>query len=150
MFRLIAFGKLSKNVELNKLFHYYYKMLKTKWQIIEFDIKESSDPKSIKKKEFELLLSKIKSNDINVLLTEYGKAYNSLEFSKFMNSISSNSSNVNFIISGAYGFDENAMSLAHHQISLSKLTFPHLVTRVILIEQLYRAETIMNNHPYHK
>jgi len=55
-----------------------------------------------------------------------------------------------FVIGGAYGLDDEIKSQANLVISLSKMTFPHLLARIVLIEQIYRAYLINNNHPYHK
>ena len=62
----------------------------------------------------------------------------------------SGNSNIAFIIGGAFGLSQEIKNRADILISLSRLTFPHLMVRTILIEQLYRASTIINNHPYHK
>ena len=84
------------------------------------------------------------------ILDEKGKSYNSIDFSKFIeNRMVNSSKNIIFIIGGAYGFSENIYSRSNSIISLSKMTFSHQIIRLFMVEQLYRALTIINNHPYH-
>ncbi|MDA7810674.1 23S rRNA (pseudouridine(1915)-N(3))-methyltransferase RlmH, partial [Flavobacteriaceae bacterium] len=84
------------------------------------------------------------------ILDEKGKSYNSIDFSKFIeNKIVNSSKNIIFIIGGAYGFSEKIYSRSNSIISLSKMTFSHQIIRLFMVEQLYRALTIINNHPYH-
>ncbi|MDA9573719.1 23S rRNA (pseudouridine(1915)-N(3))-methyltransferase RlmH [Rickettsiales bacterium] len=73
----------------------------------------------------------------------------SIKFSQIINENLSNKE-ITFIIGGAFGLDKKILSIADITISLSKLTFPHMLVRLILIEQIYRSFTIINNHPYHK
>lgn len=103
-----------------------------------------------KKREGELILKKITPSDYVVLLDEKGKNLSSVEFSKFiMQQANSGLKNLIFIIGGAYGFSEEVYQRQNYALSLSKMTFPHLMTRLIFAEQLYRAYTILKNEPYH-
>lgn len=103
-----------------------------------------------KKREGELFLKKITNSDYVVLLDERGKELTSMEFSKFLQQqMNSGVKKLVFVIGGAYGFSEAVYQRQNTRISLSKLTFPHLMTRLIFTEQLYRAFTILHNEPYH-
>lgn len=103
-----------------------------------------------KKKEGELLLKKIENSDFVVLLDEHGKENTSVEFAKFIQQkLNSGIKKLIFVIGGAYGFPPDVYQRQNAQISLSKLTFPHLMTRLIFAEQLYRSFTILHNEPYH-
>ena len=103
-----------------------------------------------KKKEGELLLKKIAVSDFVVLLDERGREISSVEFAKFLQQkMNSGIKKLIFVIGGAYGFSEAVYQRQNAKISLSKLTFPHLMTRLIFTEQLYRAFTILHNEPYH-
>lgn len=84
-----------------------------------------------------------------VALTEFGKEYDSIEFSNKLFDLIENKNKVIFIIAGAEGFSKELLSSVHDKLSLSKLTFPHKLARILFIEQFYRAITIKNNHPYH-
>ena len=103
-----------------------------------------------KKLEGEQILKKISANDYVVLLDERGKQLSSLEFSSFIQQqANAGFKNLVFIIGGAYGFSHEVYQRKNQDISLSKMTFPHIMTRLIFAEQLYRACTILNHEPYH-
>lgn len=103
-----------------------------------------------KKREGELLLKVLRSNDTLVLLDEHGKEFRSVEFARYMtNKLSNTSRRLVFVIGGAYGFDQKIYDLAHEKISLSKMTFSHQMIRLLFVEQLYRAMTIIKGEPYH-
>ncbi len=82
----------------------------------------------------------------NIFLHERGEFLDSMEFSKIFNK----EFNINFYIAGAYGFEENFLKKADRVISLSKMTMSHKIAKLVLFEQIYRALTIVNKHPYHK
>ncbi|MCQ2142905.1 MAG: 23S rRNA (pseudouridine(1915)-N(3))-methyltransferase RlmH [Bacteroidales bacterium] len=104
----------------------------------------------IKTKEGELILKNTKPGDYVVLLDERGREYSSLEWSRELEKLlSSLSSDIVFVIGGAYGFSKEVYSRANAKISLSRMTFSHQMVRAIFVEQLYRAFTIMKGEPYH-
>jgi 23S rRNA (pseudouridine1915-N3)-methyltransferase len=82
----------------------------------------------------------------NIVLDEDGEVLNSKQFSQ----IFSNNSEVNFFIGGAFGFSDEMIKKSNKTISLSKLTFAHKIAKLVLLEQVYRAFSIINGHPYHK
>jgi 23S rRNA (pseudouridine1915-N3)-methyltransferase len=103
-----------------------------------------------KKKEGELFLKKTIPQDIIVLLDERGKEYSSVQFSQFIQQrLNSGCKNVLFLIGGAYGFSEEMYQRANFSISMSKMTFPHKLARLLFAEQLYRAFSILKGEPYH-
>jgi len=103
-----------------------------------------------KKKEGEIILSKLKNSDYIILLDERGKQLNSIEFSNFLQEkLQSGKQQLVFIMGGAYGFSEEVYKKADGKISLSRLTFSHQLIRLIFAEQLYRAFTIIKGEPYH-
>lgn len=103
-----------------------------------------------KEKEGDLILKALQPGDFVVLLDEFGKEYRSVEFASW---IEKKMHNVNkrlvFIIGGPYGFAPKIHQAAQDKISLSKMTFSHQMVRLIFVEQLYRAMTILNGGPYH-
>jgi 23S rRNA (pseudouridine1915-N3)-methyltransferase len=120
--------------------------------IIIQDIKKGKNmPEAvIKEREGELILKNISGADILVLLDEKGKLYSSREFAAFMEKqMLSGARNLFFVIGGAYGFSKDVYDRADALFSLSKMTFSHQMVRLIFAEQLYRANTIINNEPYH-
>ncbi len=103
-----------------------------------------------KEKEGQLILSQINKGDQLVLLDERGTAYSSVEFSKWIEKkMMSSVRQLVFVVGGAYGFPEAVYQRADERISLSRLTFSHQMVRMIFVEQLYRAMTIIRNEPYH-
>jgi 23S rRNA (pseudouridine1915-N3)-methyltransferase len=103
-----------------------------------------------KEKEGELILKKLSSSDELILLDERGKTFSSLEFSDYLQKkMNSGLKQLVFVIGGPYGFSEAVYARANGKISLSKMTFSHQMIRPFVVEQLYRAMTILRNEPYH-
>lgn len=103
-----------------------------------------------KEKEGEQILKYLQAGDFVVLMDEKGKQFTSVEFSEFMNQrMISGIKNLVLIIGGPYGFSESVYQKATQKIALSKMTFSHQMVRLILLEQIYRAFSILNNEPYH-
>ncbi|MDO5483208.1 MAG: 23S rRNA (pseudouridine(1915)-N(3))-methyltransferase RlmH [Bacteroidaceae bacterium] len=103
-----------------------------------------------KQQEGELILKHLQPGDHVVLLDEHGKELRSVEFSKYMEQrMHTVSKRLVFIIGGSYGFSPEVYAKAIEKISLSKMTFSHQMVRLIFVEQLYRAMTIMRGEPYH-
>ena len=152
--QLIVIGKTNQDfVEkgikefCNRLQHY-----------LPFEIKVIPDIKNTKslsfeqqkEKEGELILKSINSTDYVVLLDERGKEFSSLQFANYLEKKTHTvSKNLTFIIGGPYGFSDKIKETAQEKISLSKMTFSHQLIRLIFVEQVYRAMTILNNEPYH-
>jgi len=114
------------------------------------DTKNMND-EEVKHKEGELILKNLRAEDNVVLLDERGKQYNSIEFSGFMQQrMNLATKTLTFVIGGAFGFDAEVYSRADHKLSLSTMTFSHQIIRLIFMEQLYRAFSIIANEPYHK
>ncbi len=96
------------------------------------------------------ILKKINADSYIILFDEHGKAFSSEAFAKNLNEWSESRSHITLIIGGPDGVSKNIKQKANEIWSLSKLTLPHPLARVVLIEQLYRAWTIIKNHPYHR
>jgi len=103
-----------------------------------------------KEKEGQLILNQVVAGDFVVLLDERGMGFSSLEFSKWIEKkMIAGIRQLVFVIGGPYGFSKLVYQRADFQISLSPLTFSHQMVRMIFVEQLYRAMTIIKNEPYH-
>ncbi|MEI6488744.1 MAG: 23S rRNA (pseudouridine(1915)-N(3))-methyltransferase RlmH [Bacteroidales bacterium] len=103
-----------------------------------------------KEKEGELILKQIQPGDYLVLLDERGKEYSSIKFAQFIEKKThSVSRRLVFVVGGPYGFSEKVYDTAQEKLSISKMTFSHQMIRMIFLEQIYRAMTILNNEPYH-
>lgn len=104
----------------------------------------------IKVREGELILKNIKPADDLILLDERGREFTSVELAKVIqDKISYAGKDIVFVIGGAYGFSDAVYQRANSKLSLSRMTFSHQMVRVIFIEQIYRAFTIMKGEPYH-
>lgn len=103
-----------------------------------------------KEAEGELILRQLQAGDHVVLLDEHGKEMRSVEFSAWMEKkMQTVGKRLAFVIGGPYGFSPQVYATANEKLSLSQMTFSHQMIRLIFVEQLYRAMTIMRGEPYH-
>jgi len=103
-----------------------------------------------RQKEAELQKKYLAKSDFVILLDENGKEYTSEKFAQFLeHKIQIGIKNPMFVVGGAFGFTEEIRKLAEQSVSLSKMTFPHQLVRLIFLEQLYRAFTIIRKEKYH-
>lgn len=152
--KLIALGK-TDHPAIQKLIEEYSSRL---GHYIRFELEIIPDLKNTKglsellqkEKEGELILKKTQASDELILLDERGKTLSSIEFSDYLQKkMNSGLKQLVLVIGGPYGFSDAVYSRANGKISLSKMTFSHQMIRPFLIEQLYRAFTILKNEPYH-
>lgn len=147
---LITVGAL-KDSNLESLEKDYTKRISTfKFSIHE--LKAHSEDLNKEAKEVLKKLSdigKVSSRKI-VLMEEKGKQFTSPKFAEWFNELQSIHDPLIFIIGGAAGHGQEVLELPHSSLSLSLLTYPHKLARLLLIEQFYRTETILKGHPYHK
>ena len=152
--KLIVIGKTSSTFIADAI-HLYEKRLKRYMNleyliILDVKAKNKNDLEEQKKKEGEKLLKAIKKTDFVVLLDERGKTFSSEEFAGWMQHRLANvSANIVFVAGGAFGFSNDMYERADFLLSLSKMTFSHEMIRMIFLEQLYRAFTIIKGEPYH-
>lgn len=125
---------------------------------IPFDIKVIPDVKNVKNlteeqqktAEGKLILSNVETSDLLILLDEGGKMFTSREFaSYYMKTTCTGVKRAIFVIGGPYGFSPEVYVRANAKVSLSPMTFSHQMVRLIFVEQLYRAQTIIKGEPYH-
>ncbi|MBP5716344.1 MAG: 23S rRNA (pseudouridine(1915)-N(3))-methyltransferase RlmH [Bacteroidales bacterium] len=125
---------------------------------VPFSIEEIPDLKNVKslseeqqkEREADLLFERMQAGDVLVLLDEKGKEFTSREFSLYLEQkMQTVSRRLVFLIGGPYGFSPRVYEAAQGKISLSKMTFSHQMVRLFLVEQIYRACTIMRGEPYH-
>ena len=150
MIKIICLGKLKENYLKEAILEYLKRLSKyDKVSIVEL-IDYNYDIKKTLEKERASILKVINEGDYNILLDLDGIELTSIEFSKKLEAIRNTNSNINFIIGSSYGVHEDIKRLSNLRISFSKLTFPHQLFRVILLEQIYRSFKILNNEEYHK
>jgi len=151
---LIVVGKTDKKFILEGIAEYEKRLS----HYCKFEVKVIPDVKNSKamssnvqmQKEGEQILAAIRPSSEVILLDEKGSEYTSIEFAKFIEKKAiSGQSELSFIIGGPYGFSQEVKSAATAKLSLSRLTFSHQIVRLIFMEQLYRAMTIIKGEPYH-
>lgn len=144
-----AIGKL-KGAEL-ALYEQYVKRLPWKITAHEFEVKKTLAPEKRKAEEAALLMSVCKNTDHLIALDEKGKDFTSQELAGYLQKCQvQGNTKIAFIIGGADGLDETIKRRANLLLSFGHLTWPHLLVRGMLAEQLYRAHSIMSGHPYHR
>ena len=151
---LICLGK-TDDKEINNLIKYYQNRLPKHWnfEITEIaDVKNAKNlsPELLKKEEGKLILNHVENSDLMILLDEKGKQFTSREFAeKIEGWMNSSVKKVCIIIGGAYGFSEEIYNRAQEKMALSKMTFTHQMIRLFFVEQIYRADQILQGKPYH-
>ena len=151
--QLLFVGKTKKKYVLDELEAYKKKILR----FIKFSFvcvgetkTKKTNIKQLKEKEYLQILKKISPNDIVIILDEKGKMLNSIDFASEIKSyINTGKKRILFIIGGAYGLSKKFYDDFPIRIAFSRMTFSHQMIRLFFCEQLYRAFTIINNHPYH-
>ena len=107
-------------------------------------------PQIIKEKEGELILKQISKYDKIILFDEKGLEFSSMDYSVFLQrQMNAGIKTLCFVVGGAFGFSDEVYKKADQKIALSKMTFSHQMIRLLIVEQLYRAFTILKNEPYH-
>ena len=157
MITIVCIGNV-KEPSLKQLIQEYQKRLSKPYDVTWIELAESKSKTTSQKQlqqviddESTRIMEKLDSKDSVVLCDVSGKAINSIDFSKLIDdNFTYNTSNLVFVIGGSHGVNETLKKRANTRISFSKLTFPHQLFRVILIEQIYRAYTIVSNITYHK
>ncbi|MFZ8864939.1 MAG: 23S rRNA (pseudouridine(1915)-N(3))-methyltransferase RlmH [Rickettsiales bacterium] len=146
--KIICFGK-QKTSSYNDLLLEFYKRVGNELEVIELSHKNGNKNEIIKREE-ELLGNYLKKQNINIFLDSRGKEFSSENFAYQLTELQLQNKPLIFFIGGAYGFSANFLAKADLILSLGKMTMPHMLARLILIEQIYRAKMIAHNHPYHK
>ena len=142
-FHILAVGQIKQGPEKD-LLEQYRKRITWPLTIKELNPRKPGDTTP-------LILENIPDSSAVIALDERGKNLSSLEFSGLVQDyLDSGIKNLSFLIGGADGFEETIRSKADHLISFGRLTWPHMVVRALLVEQLYRSQQIINRHPYHR
>lgn len=147
--RIISIGKKHEKWVLNGI-ELFEKRLKKPFNL-SWDILPHSNfaEEKAREEETQRILAKIKPSDFVILLDERGKNISSPEFAKMLSNGFVNSQNFVIVIGGAFGVSEELRQRANFVWSLSKLVFPHQIVRLILVEQIYRAQEISSGGKYH-
>lgn len=151
MIKIICVGKIKENYLKDAIDEYKKRLSKyTNLLIIELNDYNDKNTQIILSKEKQEIEKHINKNDYIISLDIQGKMIDSVEFSNKIDKIFIINPNITFIIGGSYGIHEDIKKMSNELISFSKLTFPHQLFRVMLLEQIYRSFKIQNNESYHK
>ena len=155
---IISVGKIKEDY-FKKAIEEYEKRLKAYCRVNFIELKDESEGKNLSDKDIDIILDKegkrilekIKERSFIIVLDIKGRSIDSVEFSKKINDIMLDGiSSIDFIIGGSLGISQEVKDKANYSLSFSKFTFPHKLMKVILMEQIYRVFTIINNKTYHK
>jgi 23S rRNA (pseudouridine1915-N3)-methyltransferase len=142
---ITAVGSLKNRPE-QQLFDTFYQRLSPAPIIHEILPKASSTAEQ----EGQLILNFLKEDDYVIVLDEKGKQLSTREFAAHLDRLQGEVRQCVFVIGGSAGLDHKIKQRARFSLSLSLMTWPHLLARALLIEQLYRCQQISNKHPYHR
>jgi len=151
MIKIICVGKIKENYLVEAIKEYQKRITKyTKLEIIEVPDENIDDIDKTLKLEAEKIKRYLNVKDYIISLEINGKQLSSIELSDLLEKTNIDYSNITFIIGGSYGLSKEITTLSNYHLSFSKLTFPHQLFRVLLLEQIYRTYKIRNNEKYHK
>ena len=155
--KVISIGQLKNNPILEIQRDYESRILSLSksvgiknLEIKELPISKKSSIKERQKEEAKIISQHIKQNNLNLFLDGKGENINSVDISQIISKSSFDGKDLVFFIGGPDGFDEKIIKVANKIISFGRVTWPHKLIRIMLLEQLYRGITIINNHPYHR
>lgn len=155
---ILCVGKIKENYLRDAIYEYSKRLSRyCKLNIIEVADEKTVDKQSealdeqVRVKEGERLLKYFKENAFHITLEIQGKMLDSVQLSDMINDLGIKGySDIQFIIGGSLGLSSQVINKSDYALSFSKMTFPHQLMRVILLEQIYRGYRIINNEPYHK
>jgi len=151
MIKIITVGSIKEKYLKDAIDEYKKRLSKyTNLEIVEVKDEGLVEPAKAISLEEEKILKHISDKDYIITLEIEGKQFSSEEFAYRLDRIQLETSNIVFIIGGSYGLSDNIKNKSKLHLSFSKMTFPHQLFRVFLLEQIYRAFKINNNESYHK
>lgn len=148
---ILAIGRL-KSGPLYDLYKFYMHRIQRDISLKEIDLKHSTEMSVAERKEKEAaaIQSRLPDHAYIVSLDEHGKLVNSLQFAQLMEHCCNHSLLLTFIIGGADGLAPSIHKLSHQIIAFGHCTWPHMMARILLLEQLYRGQQLLAGHPYHR
>ena len=150
MIKIISVGKIKEKYLVDAIKEYTKRISKyTKIDLIEVPDVDYDINKTLET-EKNSILKYIDNKDYIITLDIEGNEISSVEFASKINDIFNHNSNITFIIGGSYGLHKDIKNLSNYSLSFSKMTFPHQLFKVMLLEQIFRSYKISNNETYHK
>jgi 23S rRNA (pseudouridine1915-N3)-methyltransferase len=151
LFSLIAIGRARAGPE-KTLYEHYRARLRSPLDLIELDLKKPIEPVDKRRAaEAELIIAAIPAGSVIIALDERGKQLNSRDFASLIGAWQDQGErHISLIIGGADGLDQTIRNQSRIVLSYGAATWPHMLVRAMVTEQLYRAQTILDGHPYHR
>jgi len=146
---ICAVGRLKAGAERD-LIDKYAKRIQWPFEIVEVEDRRKLSPAELKQRECELITAALPDRAVRVALDERGKTLASASFSEQLGNWRDQGRDVAFLIGGAGGLASELRDNADLTLSFGKATWPHMLARVMLVEQIYRAQEILARHPYHR
>ena len=151
MIKIICVGKVKESFYREAIQEYQKRLSKyTKLEIIEVPDSTTNRPEENRQKERELIQKYIGARDYIVTLEIEGRAFSSEQLAEKIDDLFQNYSTITFVIGGSYGLDASIKEKSDLSLSFSKMTFPHQLFRILLLEQIYRSYKIIHHESYHK
>ena len=151
MIKIICVGKIKEKFYREAVLEFQKRLSKyTKLEIIELNDITTNQIEENKKREAINIKKYINERDYIITLEIEGHQLSSEELAQKIDSIYQTNSTITFIIGGSYGLDDSIKKQSNYSLSFSKLTFPHQLFRIILLEQIYRSYKILHHESYHK
>lgn len=152
MLKLICVGKV-KDASLKALIDDYQKRIQKYHKLEVIEVKDEpirENEKEVLDIEASRIMSKIDKDDYVILLDLHGESLDSVSFAKKIDKLFVSYSKITFVIGGSLGLGEEVRKRANYRLKLSDMTFLHQMTRLIILEQIYRCFKILNHETYHK
>ena len=150
MIKIITVGKIKEKYLIDGISEYLKRINKyAKIELIEVSDFDYDINKTLEK-EKDNILKYVSNKDYIITLEIEGNMLSSIQFAEKINNVFNYNSDICFIIGGSYGLHDEIKNMSNYKLSFSKMTFPHQMFRMILLEQIYRAYKINNNESYHK
>ncbi len=146
---IVSIGQF-KNSEYKPIFFNYISKLPWEVKLTELKPYKHKNQQLRKEKDSDKLIEKVNENQIIISLDKSGNTITSEEFTQLITQQKQDNKNISFLIGGADGISASCLKKSNIIISFGKMTWPHLLARLLLAEQLYRASSIISNHPYHR
>jgi len=151
MIKIICVGKIKESFFREAIKEYQKRLSKyTKLEIIELPDYTNGNAQENQKKEALLIQKQIGSKDYVITLEIEGRTFSSEQIAEKIDDLFQNYSTITFVIGGSYGLDVSIKEKSDLSLSFSKMTFPHQLFRILLLEQIYRSYKIIHHESYHK
>lgn len=151
MIKIITVGKLKENYLKDAQQEYLKRLSKyNRIELIEVEDSKIDQAQVALLEEKEFIEKHLTGKEYIITLEIQGKELSSIEFADKIDKTLINNSNITFIIGGSYGIHQDILAKSNYSLSFSKMTFPHQLFRILLLEQIFRSYKILNNEKYHK